>query len=241
MIYYFSGTGNTRFAAHFLAKELRSQAISITEASSNPEDAEGIMFPIYSWGIPSVILDFLTTLKKTESLWAVATCGDETGDAPRMLRGFLEKRGIQLKAFYSVTMPNNYVLLPGFDTDAKSVEEKKLNEAPGRLATIAAAIRRGNTTDDYIAGPWPRLKTRAVYPLFRRWGIYPERWRASENCISCGKCSRVCPLKNISMQNGHPVWSDRCASCLACFHYCPVHAVEYGRSTRKKGQYHFPD
>lgn len=241
MIYYFSGTGNTRFAAHSLAEHLHTHATLITHAAAAPEDAEGIMFPIYSWGVPPIILEFAATLKNTSEVWAVATCGDETGDAPAMLRSHLERLGIRLSAFYSIIMPNNYVLLPGFDTDSAEVEESKLQAVPDRLKSIASAIASGNPSDSYTAGKWPRLKTRAVYPLFSRWGIFPERWKASEHCIGCGKCSRVCPLKNIAMRDNRPVWGDRCASCLACYHYCPTHAVAYGNITRHKGQYHFPD
>ena len=28
-----------------------------------------------------------------------------------------------------------------------------------------------------------------------------------------------------------------CTSCLACYHVCPKHAVQYGRRTKRKGQY----
>jgi ferredoxin len=38
-----------------------------------------------------------------------------------------------------------------------------------------------------------------------------------------------------------PIWlhNGRCTSCLACYHYCPVHAINYGRITRKRDQYYF--
>ena len=44
-------------------------------------------------------------------------------------------------AGYSVIMPNNYILLPGFDVDSKEVERQKLEDAPAAVAAIAAAIR----------------------------------------------------------------------------------------------------
>ena len=36
-------------------------------------------------------------------------------------------------AGYSVTMPNTYVSLPGFDVDAEDVEEQKVQNAMARL------------------------------------------------------------------------------------------------------------
>ena len=38
----------------------------------------------------------------------------------------LSHKGWKCHAGFSVTMPNNYVLLPGFDVDKKELEEKKL-------------------------------------------------------------------------------------------------------------------
>ena len=58
-------------------------------------------------------------------------------------------------------------------------------------------------------------------------------------CIRCGKCQQVCPVDNI--KGTPPEWmhNGKCTCCLACYHYCPVHAINYGKITRRRGQYHF--
>ena len=61
----------------------------------------------------------------------------------------------------------------------------------------------------------------------------------SDECIGCGKCVEPCPLKNISLENGHPKWNGHCTMCMACYHYCPVNAIQYGKATEGKGQYYF--
>ncbi|MFW5518323.1 MAG: ferredoxin, partial [Segatella copri] len=30
-----------------------------------------------------------------------------------------------------------------------------------------------------------------------------------------------------------------CLTCFTCYHHCPHHAIEFGKQTRKKGQYFF--
>lgn len=137
-------------------------------------------------------------------------------------------------------MPNNYVLLPGFDVDKKNIERHKLEEAPKRIHEIAEGIRCHARKIDVVRGSWPWVKTKLIFPLFLRWGISPKKWHSTTSCVGCGICAKSCPLNNVKMDNGVPIWGMNCCSCLACYHSCPRHAVAYGKSTFKKGQYFFP-
>jgi len=62
-------------------------------------------------------------------------------------------------------------------------------------------------------------------------------FHSTEKCISCGKCVKVCPLNNISLSEGKPVWSKNCTHCMACIGTCPTEAVEYGNITQTKEKY----
>lgn len=253
MIFYFSGTGNTRYVAKKLSSILREevQFIPSTEICNLQPHGKniGIMFPVYSWGVPPIVLDFIGNLSSefikgaleaNIKFWAVCTCGDETGNAISMLKKKFRSRGVEIAGVWSVIMPNNYVLLPGFDVDSKEIEIEKIDRSEDRIIKIAKDIFVGHWHDDFTEGSLPKSKTALVYPLFKRWGIFPNRWKTDENCVSCGKCASVCPVNNIEMLNGKPQWHDCCVSCLACYHYCPVKAVNYGKITQRKGQYHFP-
>lgn len=250
MIYYYSGTGNTRTAARYLASATSSRLHFIPAPGEVPLPKEGesvgFMFPIYSWGVPPVVTEFLERLPadslRGRHVWAVCTCGDEAGIAMRLfsrqLRGI---RGSGADALFSLIMPNDYVLLPGFDVDSPEVAAAKLREAPARLAAIAERINARETgVSDVHEGSFPALRTRLVFPLFRRWGVNPRRWKASAACVGCGRCVAACPSRNIVLEEGRPVWGDRCLSCCACFHSCPSGAVSYGTFTRGKGQYLCP-
>ena len=61
----------------------------------------------------------------------------------------------------------------------------------------------------------------------------PKPFHATEACIGCKKCEKVCPVGNITVTD-RPVWGGNCTQCLACYHVCPVHAVEYGKDDREK-------
>ena len=62
--------------------------------------------------------------------------------------------------------------------------------------------------------------------------IYPK-------CIGCGQCADRCPLNNITIRAGRPVWGNECTHCMACICYCPTKAIEYGKKSVGKPRYHF--
>lgn len=253
MIISFSGTGNSQYFATLLGHHLNEMVVPLVSQSPlNIEfcgDSLGFVFPVYSWGVPPIVNDYIKGLNESfilearkHPVWVVMVCGDETGNAPDMFRKILRTRELYIKGGWSVQMPNNYVILPGFDVDPRDVEEKKLSKIPGKAEEISSRILKGEWEKDFVYGRWAALKTGLVYPLFKKWGIFPSKWRYTDKCISCGKCSKACPVNNISMSNNsngksYPLWGNECISCLACYHVCPNHAIEYGQETLNKGQY----
>lgn len=66
------------------------------------------------------------------------------------------------------------------------------------------------------------------YPLF----VHSKKFYATEDCISCGKCKTLCPLNNIEIKGGKPVWGNSCTHCMACICRCPTNAIEYGSHSK---------
>lgn len=255
MIFYFTGTGNSFWVAKALGEAFDEPLVSIAEALKNsgseirypvrPDERILFVYPVHSWGPAVPVVRFITRLVLSgyagQPVYSISTCGDECGYASRLLRKALAKRQLPLTAAYSVIMPNNYILLPGFSVDSKEVEERKLQEAPARVAEIVEAIRRHQADGLYHTGSLPGLKSYGIYPLFVHFAIGKTAFRATESCISCGLCERICPTGTITLEKGRPVWTDSCVQCVACIHRCPVRAIEYGKETQKKGRYRHPE
>ncbi|MDE6651460.1 MAG: EFR1 family ferrodoxin [Paramuribaculum sp.] len=242
MIFWHSGTGNTHYVAKKLA-ELLAQPLSYISESRDYISSEGEkiiwVFPVYSWGIPPVIRRYirLAQLMPNTEHYMVCTCGDDVGLTHEQWRKLMCAKGYNARGAWSVQMPNNYVVLPGFDVDSIELATEKLGKCEHRIEEVARGIKCGAKVDSVVRGAFPGVKTKVLYPLFVRFLMSPKPFHYTEACISCGKCAKTCPISNIKMRSNHPDWGNDCAMCLGCYHVCPVHAVQYGNRTRHKGQY----
>lgn len=62
-----------------------------------------------------------------------------------------------------------------------------------------------------------------------------------DKCTGCNICLMVCPVKNIIMADGRPVWQHQCEQCFACLQWCPKEAIQFGTKTSGRKRYHHPD
>jgi NAD-dependent dihydropyrimidine dehydrogenase PreA subunit/flavodoxin len=248
MIVYLSGTGNSLYAAKTIAHHLNDRVISVTEllqeqtsGSIAGEEYVGMVFPVHAWGPPSPVLEWIDKILTLQAplpyLYAVITCGENVGNAVKLLDKHLIKRGLSLKAAFSVVMPNNFIIVG--DVYEKSKEDRLLAESQETLTNIAQLVKEKKEVRDIRKGRFPGLKTAIVYPLFARAKNKSKKFRATDACTGCGICERVCPTHNITVES-KPQWNQHCILCLACIHRCPERAIEYGKSTIRKGRYVHP-
>ena len=249
MIFYFSGTGNSLSVAQQIAQHQQEKLISIADAVNKDTSYEaaagepiGFVFPVYAWGPPKIVLSFIEKMQinsyQKNYVFCVITCGDSVGDAMRATATALSKKGLTIDAAFSVTMPNNYILLG--DVDSKAKEAKKLAAAKETLQQINASIAQKAQCFRVKKGPFAHLLTEWVYPLFKKYAGNPQKFCVDERCTGCGLCQKICSCQNITVKT-KPQWGQHCTQCLACLHYCPVQAVQYGNSTKKKGRYTNPN
>ena len=78
-----------------------------------------------------------------------------------------------------------------------------------------------------------------VNPIFYKFFVKANAFTASGACIGCGQCAKRCPMNNITLKDGKPVWGKNCTHCMACICYCPVSAIEYGKKSVGQPRYHF--
>lgn len=244
-IYWFSGTGNSLAVAKKLAKHLPyTELIPIAEAVHRPPEAAeqiGIVCPVYAFGPPALVERFVRKLKAAPGtvVFAVFTCAATAGGSALFLRRMLNKRGLDLSAFWIVKMPENYPPLGG--PPRPESRQKTLTAAEQKIGQILAQLQEGGVRKSDRAGLFWRIASHVIYPAFRWQEMHKADrfFRADSKCNGCGICADVCPVKNIELSEGRPKWNGRCEQCFACFHWCPQQAVQYGCSSRLR-RYHHP-
>lgn len=239
MILYFSGTGNSKYVAERLAGLLGEELFNMENSDTMPtmdgDEPLGIIFPVYAWGVPMLVKNFLGKMNITNRyVWTVMTCGDDMGYADVILGKIINRN---VNAAFSLRMPNTYVSLPGFDVDPAELADRKIKETESLLPSIADSIRNREDCRKLTRGDMAWLKSYVLRPLFNKFLVTDKFFRKTPDCISCGLCAKQCPVRDIVMTEGNPVWQNNsCTGCLRCYHHCPQRAIEWGRFTKNKGQ-----
>ncbi|MEG2156540.1 MAG: EFR1 family ferrodoxin [Bacteroidaceae bacterium] len=253
MIFYFSGTGNTRSVAETIAKEMDEDLYSIPAEldckttnhrvyTLRTGESIGFAFPVYAWGLPKIVQEFLRNITfegiAHPFLYFVCTCGDDIGCTRQLFQKAVRPLQLTLHSAYSLVMPDCYISLPGFDVDSDKERDEKLQEAPKLLKLICKELKAQKRGIFRLKpGPCAWAKSYILRPLFNLFLMSDKPFRTTDPCINCGKCAQVCPLHNIDCSTGKPIWNGNCTGCLACYHHCPKRAIEYGKRTYGKGQY----
>jgi ferredoxin len=248
LIYYFTGTGNSLWAGRKLVERLpdaslRPMAPLVRSGGRvRPEATRvGIVCPVYFLGVPSLAARFAGMLDTSDTgfLFAVVTMGGMGGTAAlRQLDGILSRNGKGLDAGIAVRMPGNYLV--GYSPPAAEKQEELFRNAEVALAGFTEVVRAGRKARPGRA-PLTGLIHALMYPRFI--ASLPDSDReftVSEGCTSCNTCVQVCPVENITLEAGRPVWHHRCECCLACIHACPVEAIQRGRNTEGRARYRHP-
>ncbi len=244
MIFYFTGTGNSRYAAETLADLLEEEVVCLNEhMGKNNEQWLSqtpylFVFPIYAWRMPRVVEKYIRAneFKGNASAYFIGTCGDSMGNAGHWCEKLCREKELNFKGAAKVVMPENYIAM--FDVPSVQREKQLMDAADARLQILAKQIRDEKNFPSCRPSMLGRMESRFVNPLFYRFWISDAKFYAGAECNGCGACVKSCPLNNISLDGeSRPVWGGNCTHCMACISICPKKTIEYGKISRDKRRY----
>ncbi len=247
MIIYFSGTGNSRYLAKQLAQQLDDDLIDATvliKTGEHPAIASEkpyiFVAPVYAWRFPRVLADWMRkcTFTGDRRVYFVLTCGGEIGAADRYLEAFCKELSLCYMGTGEVVMPENYLVM--FDPPPQEKDTPVLDASVASANGMARQIREGLPFPKRKSTLVGRLSSGIVNSCFYTFYIGAKKFRATDACVSCGKCAEVCMLNNISIKDNKPVWGKNCTHCMACICRCPAEAIEYGKHTSGRRRYVCP-
>ena len=242
-IFYFSATGNSLFIAKKIAKEMGSVKLISIRDTIKEERIEcdsgniGIIFPVYFFGLPIIVSEFIKKLKLEQSQYCfgIAVHGGESGNALYQLKKECNNTGINLKYAKDLETCGAYIVLYN---PQKPEEFTYGDELQQKVKSIICDISKHMTDMSCVK----------YHPIFRMiYIISSKRWKKADKnftydkkCKACGVCEKVCPISNIIMKDGHPDWQQNCMHCMACIHWCPCDSIQYKKHTIGKNRYRNP-
>ena len=248
MVLYFTGTGNSHYIAQRIAKALGDELFSINDrikaGSGEPVNTGSqvvIAAPTYAWRLPVIVSEWITETGfiGAEKIWFVMDCGAQIGNAAKYNSALSTRKKLQYMGTAQIIMPENYIAMfpvPDSEEAAQTIAnaEPDIDDVIARIsASQEFAKPRNNFIDRMMSGPVNRM----FYPFC----VKARAFAAGDGCISCGKCVELCPLNNVSLKDGRPVWGKECTHCMACIAYCPTECIEYGKKSIGKPRYHFEE
>ena len=242
-IFYFSGTGNSLDIARKIGEAIEPQAelVSIVKQYNNDviktdADVVGFVFPIYMGDAPWVVKEFVKRLAFSGGpyIFAVATCNDKPRNCLPIFRALIETRSETLALAEMIPMPGNAKI------SSPETNAKRLKISAKRCAQVAQKIN--NRTKEESATAMHLSKKTVLGSPRKKLNIAFTRFKVSSACNACGACQRICPMGNVMLGEGKPLWGEACAACLACFHWCPQKAITFRLPfLGNRLRYHHPD
>ena len=249
MIFYFTATGNSLDISNRLSERTGDVVFNIVEelkgdCSYHIEEGErvGIVAPVHFYGLSMIVEDFIRKMRfdNRPYLYLVLSFGSEPGQAMDRAAKLIAACGHELNARFSVAMPENYVLM--FDVPTESEIKSMLSSAYERLDSFADAVMERKDVDMSVAPTFgQRILGVIARPMYDH-GRSMGKFYVDRICTGCGRCVRVCPVGAIELIDRIPTWTKKkCLRCTACINRCPFHALQFGRSTSKRGRYVNPN
>ena len=193
--------------------------------------------PTYGWQIPRIFADFIRagSFEGSKKAYFVMSCGSEIGNAEATIAKLCDDKSFEYQGVLEVVMPENYVAM--FSVPGNAEAERIVAAARPSLEMGADCIQNGNSFPKNKVGVVDKMKSGFVNSLFYTFFVKAKAFYTLDTCIGCGKCERVCPMNNVHIKDGKPVWGDNCTHCMACICGCPSEAVEYGKQSLGKPRY----
>ncbi|MBQ8841859.1 MAG: EFR1 family ferrodoxin [Ruminiclostridium sp.] len=224
-IFYFSGTGNSLWLAKKVKESLGGEIRYIPNWNGDISayDKLIIVCPVYSFGLPLPVFDFMKELNSDAPLWIVMNYGGAAGKAASFAYNHAKSCGLNIKNVYTMKMPENFTAV--FSTPLiKPYNKGLLKKAPKAIGKIIASIEK----NEEKAFPSDSPEKHKLYNENKsNWGKMGERFSTSSACTLCGKCVNNCPAENIAIKDGKVIFGNNCVVCQACYHRCPSNAVQY--------------
>jgi ferredoxin/flavodoxin len=244
-MFYFSGTGNSKYIAELFCRNMNAACYSIEDDKNftqliAAEEVVGICYPIYGSRVPRIMREFIIghmdSLKGKE-LIIFCTQMLFSGDGARAFMDILPHGFAKVIYAEHFLMPNNVCNLFLTPLADETRIRKYLTNVNRKMQTVCAEITNG------------KIKKRGFNLCSRILGLFQgvflpglEKIALSkvwidDDCNKCLLCVSVCPMNNFEHKDGEITTKNNCTMCYRCINKCPQKAIAVFLRGKVKRQY----
>lgn len=226
-VFYFSSTGNSLYIAKRISSHFQTTAHYIPTFKGDLDyDKIIIVSPIYYFGLPVPVYEFLVGLPSTASVTVVLNYGGMVGAAGYYAYKVGVDHGVNIQAVFSVKMPENFTL---FFSTPQFYNRLVLKSCEKKIDKIIERIQ----ANEQVIPKQKKIKQETIEDRKAKWHLLAKNFSVKETCTTCKKCIGVCPVQNITLKDEKIIFLDKCIACLSCYHRCPQKAIVYKNRTKK--------
>lgn len=236
-IYYYTATGNSLVIARKIAERVGDCELIPITAQSAVREAEpaariGFVFPIFAWGPPRTVEEFITKVALADAayVFAIASCGGTAANTLPRIRSVLRKKGAELHAGFIVRSAGYLKKGDGkassMITTVRNLSGPLFGTEEERLPEIITAINECRAAKPEKNAFWGAALGSFFHDQAKKqFAVMDKTYTVAESCTGCGTCSRICPRMNIRIEGSTPTWRHDCDFCFACATWCPSKAI----------------
>lgn len=242
---YFSGTGNSKYIANLFSGKFKCECYSIEEKvdfskAIEANDTIGFCYPIYGSCVPRIMREFVDkNVEKLKNKKLIIFCTQAmfSGDGARALMDTLPKGYGEVIYAEHFNMPNNICNSSLFSIKNGEGIKKYIISAEKKMDKVCKDIKegiikkRGFSNFSHLIG-----KSQSAY-----WPKIEEKNKSSvnvdEDCVKCGVCVKLCPMKNLILEESGIKQNNNCILCYRCVNACPKKAITVLFNKKPKVQY----
>ena len=244
-MFYFSGTGNSRYVAELFSQITGSACHSIEEKANfaalmAAEETIAFCYPVHGSRVPRIMRQFASEHQeslKGKNVILLCTQLVFSGDGARAFTDIFPRGHFNVIYAEHIFMPNNICNLFILPLANDKKVRARVTRAEHKVQTICQEIASGKVRRRGFNG-FSRalgLIQGVFYPAFERSGL--DRVWIDGDCDNCLLCVSICPMHNFHVANGQLSTKNNCTICCRCINICPQKAIAIYLHTKVKKQY----
>ena len=240
IIYYLTGTGNTKRAAKLIKIQLDSMGHQceiinwLHNEFGDWEDADAFGFagPVHAFRESTIQRKKIKDLAKytgssSKPGFIIACCEGTPGAFFRRTHKSLKKKNVNIVGIFTYYGPSNVLMWKNsFARSQKEPDAKKDNDTlifAQKLPELIENNKKCKIHRKYVTA----LAAAITKNFMMRISMIRGGIRINESkCNKCGICEKNCLGKSIKLVP-FPTWDkQKCVICLACINLCPLDAID---------------